>query len=153
MKSWFEYEYGYLNVDAENMYFTNTGNGSELRTLKEMPFGKKVGKKKHPFLFLGSMVFPFCFFLFDMGLTGQSITVMACFLLVFYFVYNYLKKDMGISMWIPLERIELIEIKTNFARISYRDPQEQVQSVPLDKIGKDGIEILTRLKSHSSQRE
>lgn len=153
MKSWFEYEYGYLNVDKENMYFTNTGNGSELRILKETPFGKKRAKKKNPLLFLGAMVFPFCYFLFDMGLTAQSIIVMVCFLGVFYFVYKYLKTEMGISMWIPLDRIELIEINAEFAEISYRDAQEQIQSVSLDKIGKDGIEVLTRLKASSSQTE
>lgn len=153
MKSWFEYEYGYLVVDKENLYFTNTGNGSELRSLKEIPFGEKRIKRKHPFWFLGAMVLPFCYLLYEMGSTVQSFIVMACFLGVFYFVYKYLKREMGISMWIPLKRIDSIEIRADFAEISYRDQEEEIRSVSLDKIENDGIEMLLQLKSLSSDTQ
>lgn len=146
MKSWFQYEYGYLNVDKENMYFTNTGNGSELRMLKELPFGKKRVKRKNPFLFYWSLVFPFCYFLYDEGLTAQSVTVMVAFLLVFSFVYKYLRTEMGISMWIPFNRIQQISITVDFAEITYLDPVDYIQSVELDKVEKDGILYLTELR-------
>ena len=147
MKSWFEYEYGYLVFDKENLYFTNTGNGSEIRNLKELPYGKSRVKRKHPFYFLGAMVLPFCYLLYEMGSTVQSFIVMACFLGVFYFVYKYLKREMGISMWILLNRIESIEISSDFAEISYRDNAEEIRFVSLDKIEFEGIELLTQLKS------
>ena len=35
MKHWFKYEFGYVNIDSEYLYFTNTGNWSEVQEIKE----------------------------------------------------------------------------------------------------------------------
>lgn len=35
MKEWFKYEFGYVNIDSENLYLTNSGNWSETRDLPE----------------------------------------------------------------------------------------------------------------------
>ena len=43
MKEWFKYEFGYVNIDSENLYLTNTGNWSETKTLTEKT--KKVANQ------------------------------------------------------------------------------------------------------------
>ena len=35
MKQWFKYEFGFVNLDSENFYLTNSGNWSETENLKE----------------------------------------------------------------------------------------------------------------------
>jgi hypothetical protein len=35
VKEWFTHEYGFVNIDTENIYFTNTGNWSETKDLEE----------------------------------------------------------------------------------------------------------------------
>ncbi|MFI5151099.1 MAG: hypothetical protein ACHQRM_15295 [Bacteroidia bacterium] len=46
MKEFFPYEYGYLLIDDEYCYLTNTGNWSEARALKE----KGAFRQGHPFI-------------------------------------------------------------------------------------------------------
>jgi hypothetical protein len=35
MKEWLKHKHGYLNIDEKNLYFTKTGNWSEIADLKE----------------------------------------------------------------------------------------------------------------------
>ncbi len=43
MKKWFKYRFGYVNIDDENFYLTNSGNWSETIDMNEKT--KKTEKK------------------------------------------------------------------------------------------------------------
>ena len=65
MKEWFKYEYVYVNIDTESIYFTNSGNWSETKNLKEKGVQKSNTQRKvriQEFLFVFLILFVILFF-------------------------------------------------------------------------------------------
>lgn len=44
MKKWFKYEYGFVNIDEDYIYLTNTGNWSDTKDLQELSPTHKSSK-------------------------------------------------------------------------------------------------------------
>ena len=146
MKSWFQYEYGYINVDKDNIYFTNTGNGSELRRLKEIPFGQNISNRLGPYTFMGIIAVPSFYFIRNLDFTFRSFLIVAAIFTAIYFAYQYLKREKGVSMWIPMDRLENISIEKDFVEVSFLNKHKKIQSIELDKVEKDGLKFWYQLR-------
>lgn len=146
MKSWFAYEYGYINVDRDNVYFTNTGNGSELRRLKEIPFGQNISNRLDPYTFIGIISAPTFYFMIDLDYTFRSVLILSAIFTAIYFAYQYLKREKGVSMWIPMDRLTNIDIELDFVEVSYLNVHGKIKSIELDKVEKDGIKFWSQLR-------
>ena len=146
MKSWFAYEYGYINVDRDNVYFTNTGNGSELRRLKEIPFGQNISNRLDPYTFIGIISVPTFYFMIDLDYTFRSVLILSAIFTAIYFAYQYLKREKGVSMWIPMDRLTNIDIEVDFVEVSYLNVHGKIKSIELDKVEKDGIKFWSQLR-------
>ncbi|MEL6255482.1 MAG: hypothetical protein AAFR87_25985 [Bacteroidota bacterium] len=146
MKSWFKYEYGYININKSNIYFTNTGNGSELRRLKEVPFGKDISNTRDPFAFLGVISVPIYYYIIDLEFTLKSVLIVSGIFTAVYFAFQYLKRERGVSLWIPMDSLENIQIELDFVEVSYLNVHGNIKSIELDKVEKDGIKFWAQLK-------
>ena len=60
MKEWFKYEFGYVNVDSENLFLTNSGNWGETISLTEKT--KKTANQNSSII--GFIIVVFCIFAF-----------------------------------------------------------------------------------------
>jgi methionyl-tRNA synthetase len=74
MKTWFKYEYGYVNLDSDTLYLTNSGNWSETTTLSEKTkeITQKNDTKNYKYVsFLVSIIAFFCVLFFNTILSGK----------------------------------------------------------------------------------
>uniref|UniRef100_UPI00404A3F53 hypothetical protein n=2 Tax=Flavobacterium sp. TaxID=239 RepID=UPI00404A3F53 len=121
MKEWFKYEFGYVNIDSENFYLTNSGNWSDTKELKEKI--KQIAHKddNKSSMIIGFMIVVICILCFllyksfingRLGLTLIFITVGGSFKL-----YQYLKTEIGSKFKIPLKKIKEIKFSNKNVEI------------------------------------
>lgn len=144
MKDWFKYEFGYVNIDSENIYFTNTGNWSETKDLREKGIQKSnIFRKSSIQFFLVVLVLFFGFLIikgFDNGKLLLGLPV------ILFLVYKYLKPELGSKYKVPIIKISNIDIENNSATINFTDASNRESSETLTKVDIKGIQILEKLK-------
>ena len=148
MKDWFKYEYGYVNVDADNVYFTNSGNWSETITLEEKGIQKSNSFRKtriQLFLIISCLLFAG---LIVKHLTsgGMSLLLVIGLPLGGYFLYHYLKSEIGGKFKLPITKIDAIEIENSTAIIHFFNAQNGKEEEVLKNVEEKGLRILKGLK-------
>lgn len=151
MKEWFKYEFGYVNIDSQNIYFTSSGNWSETKNLKEK--SKEVERKHHIksskhvlFLILTGLVLSFILFKsIDNG--KVSLTLILLIPVGGYKLYNYLKTEIGTNHKIPLAKINEIKIKNNSAEIIFLNSENSSDYYNLTLVEEKGMKILENLNT------
>ena len=92
MKDWFKYEFGYVNLDAENLFLTNTGNWSETDGLLEKGVEKENKFRKFRiqlFLVIVALLFVILY-LNNMMSDTLSLIFLVILPVAYYFLYKYL---------------------------------------------------------------
>lgn len=146
MKDYFKYERGYVNIDDQNLFLTNTGNWSETKELNEKS-PRSIRKNRFKefkyyffFLIIGALLL-FFFFKSErfpiVGITGLA-----------FAVYMYMKRETGKSYKIPLEKIIRIEIMNSSATIVFHNQANENDSEEISGIEIKGLDILSELKLH-----
>ena len=150
MKEWFKYEFGFINVDSENLYLTNTGNWSETKILVEKTKkGSKTNGAKGTSITV-FIIFVFCviaFTIYKSFITGK---LGVAFILLTvgggYKFYQYLKTEIGAKFKIPLEKITEFSIFENSAKIKFIDGDGFSENYFLNNIDNKGKAIIGALK-------
>jgi len=148
MKEWFKYEYGYVNIDDDNIYFTNTGNWSEVGLLKE-----KSGVKSNKLRKIRIQVFLIvvgvlaAFLLFKNVLSGEvSILLIVGLPISVFLVYKYLKTEIGSNYKLPICKVSKIEIEDNEVTNVFNNSKSGVNKEVLVNVEEKGLRILNDLK-------
>ncbi len=107
MKDWFKYEFGFVNIDSDNLYFTNTGNWSETKGLKEKGVQKSNrGRKIRIQLFLlGSAIGLGALLFNNVVAENLSIVMVIGSAFTFYSLYNYMKTEIGHKFKLPISKV------------------------------------------------
>ena len=150
MKDWFGYEYGYVNIDGDQLYLTNTGNWSETKDLQEKKRGQRKNSLKKVLIYIfilcivlaGIRLFLFMVSEIRYGLIGMVALVS----IGGYFAYKYLKPELGASFLIPMSKISAIHIENERAILEFRNGNDEADSVELTGIERKGIDLLNQLK-------
>lgn len=148
MKEWFKYEFGYVNIDSENLFLTNTGNWSETKELVEKTAkGNSKGDKSNSaivFLALIGCVFGFMIF---KGMMNQKLGIGLIVALVGigYKVYNYMKTDIGSTFKIPLNKITAINFIDGKTEILFQNGDNNPDRYVLQNIDENAIRLLGTL--------
>lgn len=144
MKEWFKYEFGYVNVDAENLYLTNSGNWSDTKKLKEKAKNNKTKKRSS---IIGFLILVFCLFLFMIykSSTIDTIGVTLFILALGYKLYLYLKFEIGPQFRIPIAKISEMKIDEKSVEIYFLDGDGVYSSFLLEKVEEKGKNILNSL--------
>lgn len=153
MRVWFKYEFGFINIDDNNLYLTNTGNWSETKDLKENTCGdsskasnRRKGKAMIYFIIFGSiLLLAFLTHLILSSFNPISLIVLVGIPLGAYMSYQYMKTELGNSYCIPLQKISYINIGEKKIVIHFLDKDSADCSESLVNVSEDGLEQLKRL--------
>lgn len=112
MKEYFKYKYGYINIDDENLYLTNSDNWHEARETEEKSRAiekrnsvRIVGMKIFVYVVLGAI----CIFLVkNLGNPSVGFGVIGLAIFLGYRVYKVFSKEFGSRYRIPLQKISKI---------------------------------------------
>jgi hypothetical protein len=151
MKEWFKYEFGYVNIDSENLFLTNSGNWSETKNLTEKT--KKVSDKNDnkSSSIIGFIIIVFCVFSFmiyksiisgKIGLTLIILTIGGG-----YKFYQYLKTEIGARFKIPLKKITEINILEKSVEIKFFDGEGLKANYLLNNIDEKGKSIMNTVNN------
>jgi hypothetical protein len=151
MKAWFKYEYGYVNIDAQHLYFTNTGNWSETKKLSENSKKVKLDNNFKQFKFIGFILIVIGFLSFQI-LDNVINNTVAIGLLVSitalgYKLYNYFKSEIGGSYKIPLKKIQELILNENSISITYINGEDVKSYQEIVQIEEKAIPIIKELKT------
>jgi len=151
MKHYFKYSSGYVNIDAENLFLTNSGNWQETRELEE----KSKRTKRQNSLRIARMnlfiyiTFGIIVFIIYKSVSRDKPYFNAIFGLpvAAYFVNRYFTTEMGKRYKIPFSKIQSIErydndgIKVIFLNAFY-EPNFEI----VEKIEAIGFKVLGELR-------
>lgn len=148
-KHYFKYDSGYINIDEENLYLTNSGNWQETKELKEKSSKTKKQNSSRQnwnnfFLFavftgIGVVVY--------MMFTRQnkSYKIIGGLLVLAVLVYKYFQPEMGNRYKIPLNKIDRIEIWEKGIRIHFKNEANETDKEDINNVDPKGFEILSKL--------
>ena len=158
IKDWFRYEFGYVNIDAENIYLTNSGNWSETKLLAEknkhnIKKSQRKAFSKKTFLYVSVLLFGLLLLL---NFSNIHSGVLLPILLVFggYYLYQDYKPELGLSFLIPLKKLITIEINNEEVVLHFTNADGEHDYIELKKVTPQGILILEKIfgdkeKSHN----
>lgn len=144
MKEYFKYANGYVNINDENLFLTNSGNWSETYDLFEKS-RKSIRKNDLKSL----KIYSFPFIIICIGLLMMSKSDNVFFSLTFgglgFAAFFYLKRETGKRFKIPISKITSLHItdervKINFINANGTDDFEEIFDIE-DK----GLEVLEKL--------
>lgn len=150
MKHYFKYGAGYVNIDTENLFLTNSGNWQETRELEE----KSPKTKRQNSFRIGRMnLFLYVVFgvisivIFKMMASDAPATKLIFGLPVLaYFVNNYFKNELGKRYKIPLTKIQTVErYDNNGLKINFLNSTNEPDFEIIEKVEPKGFEVLTGL--------
>lgn len=151
IKEWFSHKYGCVNLDSNTIYFTNSGNWSETKELKEK--SRKVDNTNHwnnlwTYGFVIIAIVFFLFIIFAQFINGKlKISFLVLLLGLGYKMYEYMKNDLGPNFKIPINKIKKIVIQDAQFTILFVNGELRETSHQLMGLDAKGINILTVLQS------
>jgi hypothetical protein len=148
LKTWFPYNLGFVNIDSENLYLTNTGNWSETKGLQEKGIGKTNAKRRFRIGAFIAIVALASVILFLTNLLGGklSLLILVGLPMAGLAVYKYMKTELGAAYSIPLIKIQRIEINDKQVTLYFVDGLGQADIETLNEVDEKGLAILTTLK-------
>ncbi|MFN3404670.1 MAG: hypothetical protein ACK40G_11280 [Cytophagaceae bacterium] len=149
MKDWFKYEYGYVNIDENYVYVTNSGNWSETNDLKERSssvVAKNSFRKLKNIIFL-SVTFTLFFILFLNNFSGSDFSLLLLLGIpgAAYYLYQYMRSDLGSKFKIPINKITDIKISDTSIIISFTDADGKASKEMLKNPESKGKDLLVLL--------
>lgn len=145
MKEYFKYNNGFVNLDDENLYLTNSGNWQEARNLQEKSSKtiktNKIKKRKISLYF---------YFLLGIGILGlmlqlskgNSIRIPIVFCGLGFLAYRYMIRETGNSYKIPLAKIKSVVLNDTMVTFHFLDENSEETKESINGIDAKGIQIL-----------
>ena len=151
MKEWFKYEFGYVNIDSENLYLTNSGNWSETKGLSEKTkkvAAKSDNKSSSIIGFILAVAGLFGFLIYKSLLSGKAgLSLILITVVGGYKLYDYLKSEIGAKFKIPLEKISEIKDHESGIEIFFTNGEGKPDSYKLQKVAEKGFAVMHSLKA------
>lgn len=148
MKEYFKYANGYINVNDENLYLTNTGNWSEiLELLEKSPKSIRNNSKKRNKIYLYYLIVIAIagIFIFKFMQGYKIIKPLFVIAAIGFSVHSYMKRETGKRYKIPISKIKSIEIEETTAKIVFLNLNEQPDFETIKGIEEKGIKALLNL--------
>ena len=150
-KYWFKYRNGYVNIDSENFYLTNTGNWSETTKLEEKTSEtstkKKAIKKEviSTLLFLVQLIIGEKYFWDKDNIYGVFFILLPMAITGFY-MYYVMRSEFGETYKVPLEKLKKVEINKQTLKIDFINAEGEQDSELIKGIDSKGLKIIEKLK-------
>lgn len=145
MKEYFKYANGYININDENIFLTNSGNWSETHTLMEKS-PKSIRKNK----FKGFRIYIYLFVVACLIILvvskSKSGSIPVGIVLLGLAAYTYMKRETGKQYKIPISKIKEIAISGNQTKIIFLNEGNHEDFEIIDNLENNGIAILSKIK-------
>lgn len=145
MKEYFKYNKGFINIDNENLYLTNSGNWQEARNLEEKSFktikANNFRKNKISLYFYILLGIGVLAVLFQFS-KGKSVRLPLVFSGLGFAAYRYLIRETGNRYKIPLFKINSISNDNDLVTIHFLDEQGIETSEVISGLDAKGIILL-----------
>ncbi|WP_330443416.1 hypothetical protein [Flavobacterium sp. C4GT6] len=156
-KQYFKYDTGYVNIDSENLYLTNSGNWQEARELKEK---SQKTKRQNSSRIAGNNLFLFIVFggltlgafymlnkagdfnILDFSTVGSTVKRLGLLAAIGFVIYKYFAPELGKRYRIPLSKIESVEYWERGVRINFRNEANEPDRENIDYVETKGFDIL-----------
>lgn len=142
MKEYFKYDHGYVNINDENLFLTNSGNWSETLTIEEKSV--KTIRKNNAKSF---RIYIYFFLVICLNILiisrSQKGAIPFGIILLALGAFLYMKREMGNKYKIPLSKIKNIEISGNEAKIIFFNSSNAEDVEIIRKIENKGLLILS----------
>ncbi|MEO8516070.1 MAG: hypothetical protein ABI426_04960 [Flavobacterium sp.] len=144
MKEYFKYDNGYVNINGENLFLTNSGNWSEVATIEEKS-SKTIRQNDIKSLkFYAFIAVLLCLVALSI-VRAQSGTIPIGLILLVFAAFFYMRRESGSKYKIPLSKIKNIEIDKNEVKIIFFDSNNVEDSETIHKVENKGLGILSEL--------
>jgi hypothetical protein len=148
-KVWFRYNFGFVNIDEKNIYFTNTGNWSDTISLRE----STRNAKRADVLTKGSVIFylaavyiiGFVIFLLNVSSSSFSIVVFVGLPFATWYVYKYFQRDLGRRFLIPVEKIKKVSIEDDKVKLIFTNGNSEEEEFEIEKVEEKGLRIFEEI--------
>jgi hypothetical protein len=144
MKVYFKYANGYVNIDEDNLFLTNSGNWSETHKLLE-----KSSKSIRKYNFKVFKIYIFLFIivcLITLILSkSKSGSIPLSIILLGFGVLAYMKREIGNRYKIPISKISNISIVDNSAKILFFNENNSEDFEEIYGIEAKGLAVLENL--------
>lgn len=145
MKEYFKYTKGFVNIDDDNLYLTNSGNWQEARNLKE-----KSSKTIKANNFRKNKINLYFYILLGLGILGtiyqfykgHSVRLPLVFSGLGFAAYRYMIRETGNRFKIPLSKIKSITNENDLTSILFLDEQNLETSEIISGLEIKGIALL-----------
>lgn len=149
MKHYFKYASGYINIDEENFYLTNSGNWQEARGLHEKS-AATVRQNRIRVIRMKAFVYGFFAIALALALLMISSKTFSILLLLIlgagaYYIPEYFKRDFGNRYKIPLNKIDGIEEYENGVKIHFRNSSNDPDFEIVPGVTAETISAMTSL--------
>lgn len=152
MEEFFKYQSGYVNIDDENLFLTNSGNWSETKTLLEKnknSIRKNKARNARMQLYL-LIVFGIitCIVLKTLAAGTFSTVVLISMPVAGYKLYQLFQRNLGKRYKIPLSKIDSIEKIDDGYEIKFRNADNENDVEFIAELEEKGVDIIDRVKMH-----
>lgn len=144
MKHYFKYANGFVNVNDENLFLTNSGNWSETHDLLEKS-PKSIKQNNYKSFKINLFLFIIICIGLLMILKSKSSLLPFGFISLGIAAFFYMKRETGKRYKIPISKIKNIEISENQAKIIFLNEANIEDYEILNKVETKGIEIVSKL--------
>lgn len=148
MKEYFKYGNGYVNIDDENLYLTNSGNWSETHELEEKS-PKSVRKNNHKTFRINSYYFiiGLVLLLVVIGIMNKNshIAIPLGIIIIVITAFKYMRSESGKKYKIPLSKIKNFEIVDNSIKINFVNLNNEIDFETINKVEEKGLIYLEKL--------
>jgi hypothetical protein len=144
MKEYFKYDNGFVNINDENLFLTNSGNWSETHDLLEKS-PKSI--RKNDLKSFKMYSFPFVIICISLFMITKSENVF--FPLTFaglgFAAFFYLKREIGKRYKIPISKIISFDISNDKVKILFRNANDIDDFEEIFKVDTKGLAIFEEL--------
>jgi hypothetical protein len=140
MKEYFKYNKGYVNINDENLFLTNSGNWSEILKIEEKS-SKKIKKNtinayKYGFIIIGIL------FYINIVKENENYHFDIALLVLGILAYFYMKRETGNQYKIPISKISNIVITNQQVKIIFTNADNEEEYEIIEQVEEKGINIL-----------
>jgi hypothetical protein len=147
MKEYFKYANGFVNINEENLFLTNSGNWSETHELLE-----KSTKSIRQNNFKGFKIYIYLFVIICLIVLilskAKSGSIPFGIVLLGLGAFAYLKRETGKRYKIPIKNIKEIVILDNTAKIVFNNANDSNDFEEITKVETKGLAVLEEVNRH-----
>lgn len=148
MQAFFKYKFGYVNIDSENLYFTNSGNWSETTGMQEKGIQKQNNSKQTRISYFFTFLFSILFLITIVDLSIERMAVSIPIAILSFSAYRYLSSELGEQFKLPISKISNVEVLDSEVTLSFINGNEESEFIEIAGVDEKGLDLMRVVKTY-----